>query len=228
MKSEQKKYTVKHIFMRSMICNAAYFVFCAVFMVLVFKNNTENSQDPAPLLFFVCAFAALLSCAFELFLRDEGNNRFLPVAKFWIFYGKIFLFVVYEAVMILTGSFAAVIVAVAVAPVIFLVGIYLVYRKHLNDGEQKKLIIKYALYINETRKKYITFTAVYFVFAALCAVWLTLEIVLGDKLADGLSLSRIILSAFLSVINACAAAVNLVHAVKFNAQGDGVAAEKPD
>lgn len=51
---------------------------------------------------------------------------------------------------------------------------------------------------------------------------------MGNKLADGLSLSRIILSAVLSVIYLCAAAVNLARAVKFNAQEDGVAAEKPD
>lgn len=212
--SEIKSYSITHIFKRSMLCNAAYFVFCAVFMVLVFQNNINNSQDPTAFVFFLCAVAALISCGFEMFLRDEQNNKFLPIAKFGIFYGKILLFIVSEAVMILTRNFLAVILTVTILPIAFLIGIYLIYRKHLKSVGQEKLTIQYKF--DETRKKCIGFTVTYFVLAGACIIWLVLEIVLGNKIADKISIERVSTSVILLIINMCSAVFNLVHAIKFN------------
>ncbi len=197
-----------------MICNTAYFVSCAVFIVLVFQNNINNSQDPTPLFFFLCAVAALIACAFEMFLRDERNNKFLPIAKFGIFYGKIFLFIVFEAVMILFRNFLAVILTVTILPTIFLIGIYLIYRKHLNSVDPQRLTIQYK--ITQTKKKCVGFTVAYFILACACIVWLVLEIVLGNKIAGKINVERVTTSVLLLILDFCSAVVNLVHAVKFN------------
>ncbi len=211
---ENKVYSITHIFRRSMICNTAYFVFCAVFIVLIFQSNIDNSQDPTPLLFLICAVAALISCGFEMFLRDEQNIKFLPIARFWIFYGKILAFIVFEAVMVLLKNFLAVILTVTILPTLFLIGIYLIYVKYLKSADQIRLTIQYKF--DETKKKCIGFTVMYFILASACIIWLVLEIVLGNKLADRISIERVSTSVILLIINLCFAIFNLIHAIKFN------------
>lgn len=213
---EKKSYSVKQIFERSLICSAAYFVFCGLFIVLVFRNNEDNSQNPVPLLFFICMLIALMSCVFEMFLRDEQNNKFLPVARYWVFWGKIFLFIVFEVVMILFRNFLPIIFAVTILPVVFLISIYLIFRKHLRCVDQKRLIIKYKIDVKETKRKYIGFSVMYFLLAGACITRLVLEIVLGNKINGSIDIGRLVLSAALIVVIVCAAIANLVHAIKFN------------
>lgn len=215
---EKKQYSVKQIFNRSLICNAAYFVSCAIFIALIFQNNQNHSQDPTPLFFFICAVAALISSGFEMFLRDEQNNKFLPIAKYWIFFGKIFLFVIFEAVMILFGNFLAVILTVTILPTMFLLVEYFIFRKYLKFADRKTLTINYKIEIKETRKKYIGFTLTYFALSVACVIWLVLEIILGNKIAKSINIQRIVLNVILLFIFLCAAIVNLIHAIKFDRQ----------
>lgn len=220
-RQDRKSYTVTQIFTRAMISSAVYFVFCGIFMVLIFRNNTNNSQSPVPLLFFICMIIALISCIFEMFLRDEQNNKFLPVARFWLFCGKIFLFVVFEGAMILFGSFLPIILAVTILPIIYLFSVYLIFRKHLQGAEEKRLVIIYKIDFKQTRKKYIVFTTIYFVIAMACICWFVLEIVLGNKINGSIDIERLVLSCILTIITACAAVANLSHAIKFNEHEGG-------
>lgn len=212
---EKKSYTIQQIFQRSMICNVAYFVSCAVFSVLVFRNNMENSQNPTPLVFLICAIVALLFCSFEMFLRDEQNKAFMPIAKYFIFYGKILLFIVFEAVMILFKNFLALILTVTILPTIFSIGIGLAFSKYLKSSKDIKLTIIYKIGLQETRKKYIGLTIAYAVFALLSIVWLILEIVLGSIFNGKIDAIRVVSSSVLIAFNMSVAIVNLVHAIKF-------------
>ncbi|MGN1372579.1 MAG: hypothetical protein ACI4VK_00870 [Candidatus Coproplasma sp.] len=199
-----------------MICNVAYFAFCAVFSVLVFKNNIENSQAPTPLIFLICAVVALLFCSFEMFVRDEQNKAFMPVAKYFIFYGKILLFIVFEAVMVLFQNFLVLILTVTILPTLFIIGIGISYSRYLKSYKDIKLTIIYKIGLYETRKKYVGLTVAYSVFAVLAIVWLVLEIVLGIKFNGTVDVTRVVSSSALIAFNMCCAIVNMVKAIKIN------------
>lgn len=132
MKKQQykpTKLTVGQVYNKIWIRNVIFFVFCTVFMFLVQRDNLEKANGGIfEFLMFLGTLFSLCSCFIELRVLYEDGRFFLPVARIFLFFGKLILVVLCYAVMIIVGRYWALGALLAAFALIDFVAIALLFR----------------------------------------------------------------------------------------------------
>lgn len=195
-----KKLTKKQLFNKIIVANSIFFTLCSIFVILVTINNINSSNNSLPLLFLFGSFVSFCCCFFEWFISSENGNNLFIANKLFLFFYKIFLFIILELSMLLFKKIFVVILSIIIFTSIFYLCVINIFKKI----QYEYFVINYECYIKKNKATDISKNKILFgVYLSICIlslVWLLVQIGLWIK-TNKVNISNLSLSITIMVIS---------------------------